>query len=294
MRIFSARSPEPICELPGRREPRLLLLALELVEPGAEDAHRLLPVLELRLLVLHRDDDARRQVGDAHGRVGRVDALAAGPGRAVDVDLEVVLGDLDLDLLDLGHHGDGRRRGVDPPLRLGLGHALDAVGAALVLVDGERAVALDGEHDLLEPARLALVRREDLGLEAAALGVAGQHPEDVARPERGLVAADALADLDDHVLRVGRVALDERRLELLLEPRHVALEIGRHRGELGIVLRVGEVGAGALPGDGELVRRLELLQAPPHLGRLAVVVVDGRVGQPSLQVGVGALELLDE
>ena len=111
---------------------------------------------------------------------------------------------------------------------------------------------------------------------------------------RRLVAADALPHLDDHVLRVGRVALDERRLELLLEARDVALEVGRHRGELGIVLRVGEVGAGALPGDGELVRRLELLQPAPDVGRLAMIVVDGRVGQPSLQVGVRALELLDE
>ena len=73
-----------------------------------------------------------------------------------------------------------------------------------------------------------------------------------------------------------------------------ALQVCRHRGELGIVLGVGEVGAGALPGDGELVRRLELLQPAADVGRLAMIVVDGRVGQPSLQVGVGALELLDE
>ena len=142
-----------------------------------------------------------------------------GPGRPVDVDLEVVLGDLDLDLLRLGHHRDRRGRGVDPPLRLGLGHALHTVRAALVLVDRERPVALDGEDDLLEAAGLALVRGQDLGLEAAPLGVAGQHPEDVAGPERRLVPSHALADLDDHVLRVGRVALDERRLQLLLEPR---------------------------------------------------------------------------
>ena len=99
---------------------------------------------------------------------------------------------------------------MDAPLRLGLRHALDAVRAALVLEDREGAVALDGEDDLLEAARLALVRRQDLGLEAAPLGVAGEHAVDVAGPERRLVAADALAHLDDHVLRVGRVALDER------------------------------------------------------------------------------------
>ena len=113
-------------------------------------------------------------------------------------------------------------------------------------------------------------------------------------PERRLVAADSLAHLDDHVLRVGRVALDERSLQLLLEALDVALEIRGHRGELGVVPGVGEVGARTLPGDGELVRRLELLETPPDVRRLAVVVVDGRVGQPRLQVGVRALELLDE
>ena len=217
-----------------------------------------------------------------------------GPGRAVDVDLEIVLGDLDLDLLHLGHHGDGRRRGVDPPLRFGLRDALDAVRSTLVLVDREGAVALDGEDDLLEASRLALVRREDLRLEAAALRVAGQHAEDVAGPQCCLVPAHSLAHLDDDVLRIGRVALDERCLELLLEPRHLALEICRHRGELRVVLRVGKVGARALPGDREPVRRLELLQAAPHLGRLTVVVVDRGVGEPSLQLRERALELLDE
>ena len=61
--------------------------------------------------------------------------LAARAGRAVDVDLQVVRVDLDLDLLGLRHDGDGRRRGVDPSLRLGLGDALDAVRAALPLED---------------------------------------------------------------------------------------------------------------------------------------------------------------
>src|SRR5262245_40462535 len=54
---------------PRFRDLRLLALALDLVEPRPQDPHCLLLVLELRLLVLHRDDEPRRQVGDAHGRV---------------------------------------------------------------------------------------------------------------------------------------------------------------------------------------------------------------------------------
>src|SRR5213080_3519108 len=55
----------------------LLLLAGELVEPLFENSHRRVAVAKLRALVLALDDDARRQVRDADGRVGGVDPLAA-------------------------------------------------------------------------------------------------------------------------------------------------------------------------------------------------------------------------
>ena len=64
-----------------------------------------------------------------------------GPGGAVDVDLQVVRVDLDVDLLGLGQHRDGRRGGVDAALGLGLGHALHAVRAALELEHRVGAVA---------------------------------------------------------------------------------------------------------------------------------------------------------
>ena len=133
-----------------------------------------------------------------------------GPVRAVDVDLQVVRIDLDLDLLGLRHDGDSRGGRVDPPLRLRLGDALHAVRAALPLEDGVRAVTLDRERHFLVAAALARARAELLDLEAAALGVTREHPVEVARPERRLVAADALAHFEDHVLLVGRVALHHR------------------------------------------------------------------------------------
>ena len=147
-----------------------------------------------------------------HGRVGRVHRLPARARGAVDVDLQVLLVDLDVDLLGLRHHRDGGGRGVDAPLRLGLGDALHAVRAALVLEDRVGAVALDREDALLDAAAVARAHLELLPVEAAALGVALEHPREVGGPERGLVAADALPDLDDHVLVVGRIALDEREL----------------------------------------------------------------------------------
>ena len=145
-----------------------------------------------------------------------------------------------------------------------------------------------------EPAALALTGGEDLRLEAAALRVPAQHAEDVAGPQRRFVPSDALPHLHDDVLGVGGVALDEGRLQLLLEPVDLGLQAGGERGKLRVVPRVDEIGARALPRDGKLVRRLQLLEPAPDVRGLTVVVVHGRVGQPRLQVGVRALELVDE
>src|SRR4051795_12829941 len=80
----------------ARRGVRLLLSLGE--QPGTQNAHRRLLVLQLALLVLAGDDDAGWLMGDADRGVGGVDALATWTARAVDVDAEVVGVDLDLDL----------------------------------------------------------------------------------------------------------------------------------------------------------------------------------------------------
>jgi hypothetical protein len=72
------------------------------------------------------------QVEDLHRAVGGVDALPPGAARRRDADLQVAgLVDLHVDLVGLGQHGHGGRRGVDPPLGLGRRHALHPVDAAL-------------------------------------------------------------------------------------------------------------------------------------------------------------------
>ena len=146
---------------------------------------------------------------------------------------------------------------------------------------------------LKPPLSLSFAERS-LRLEAAPLGVAGQHPEDVPRPDRGLVAAHAGADLEDHVLGVGRIGLDERELQLLLQSRDVGGQIVRERGELGVAAGGVEVGARLSPLLRELVRRFQLLQPTPHLGSLPVVVVDRGIGHAGAHLLVGALEVVDQ
>ena len=61
------------------------------------------------------------------------------PDGAVGVDAQVGVVDLDLDVLDLGQHGDGGGGGVDAALRLGVGHPLHPMHAAFELQPAEHA-----------------------------------------------------------------------------------------------------------------------------------------------------------
>ena len=115
----------------------------KLARERAQHLQRLRLVLVLRLLVLTRHDDARRDVRDAHGGVRRVDALPARPRRPIDVDAEILLGKIDLDVLGFRQDGDRDGGGVDPALRLGHRDALDAMHAALELEPAEGASPLD-------------------------------------------------------------------------------------------------------------------------------------------------------
>ena len=77
----------------------LLLLERALEEPGLEDLDRHLLVLGLAALVLALGDDPGRQVGQADGRIGLVDVLAAGALGAEGVDPDLVPVELDLDVV---------------------------------------------------------------------------------------------------------------------------------------------------------------------------------------------------
>ena len=136
--------------------------------------------------------------------------------------------------LSLRRHRDGRRRSVDPALGLGLGHALHAVRPPLELEHRVSAVALDGEHEARVPDR------ERLDRELPALGVPGQHPVQVARPQPGLLATGPGPDLDNHVLVIVRIPLDHREPDLL--GKRVDLLAGglEHRLQLRVLATLGE------------------------------------------------------
>src|SRR5207245_5281302 len=96
---------------PLRTDRFLLFRELHLIQPRPQDSHRLLFVLQLRLLVLDAHHQTGRLVGDADGGVGYVDALATGAGRSRSLDLDVVWLEFDLDRAGFGQLRTDRGRG---------------------------------------------------------------------------------------------------------------------------------------------------------------------------------------
>ena len=131
----------------------------------------------LGLFVLDGDDDAGFEVGDTDGRVGGVDALAAVAGGAVDVDTDLVVGDIDVDGLGLGKHDNRGGGGVQAAGGFGAGDALDTVDAGLVLQPAEGALAADFEDGLFESAPVGDGAAQGLDLPATPVGEAGVHAD---------------------------------------------------------------------------------------------------------------------
>ena len=122
LRSVPASDEEPPLLGPFRRLP----VALRREQPGAEQGQgRARGFLCCDRSSWHSHHQPGREVGDANGRVGLVEVLAARSRRPERVDLEIAGINLDLaHVLDLGQDRDGARGCVDPALRLGLRHPL--------------------------------------------------------------------------------------------------------------------------------------------------------------------------
>src|SRR3954452_23960455 len=166
--------------------------------------------------------------------------------------------------------------------------------AALPLENRVRAVALDRERVV------TVADLERLGAQGLALGVAGEHPAEVAGPQAGLLPARARADLDDHVLVVVRVALDHREAELVLEALDLGLGGREHLARLGVLglgqelARAGGVVGRAAPLGRERARGPERAGLAPDLGVAPAVADHPGIAHEALELGPARLDLLHE
>src|SRR5580704_1574428 len=189
----------------------LLLFELHFIEAGTQNAHSLGAIFDLGFFVLLGDDQARRQVGDAHGGISGVNGLTAWAGRAESVDAQILGLDFDVDFVGFGKDGDRGGRGVNASLRFGGGDALDAVDAAFVLELGINFLALDGGDDFFYSTHLGGRAFHDFDFPALGFGVARVHAEEIAREDAGFITAGAGADFKDDVFVVDGIVGEEKK-----------------------------------------------------------------------------------
>ena len=240
---------------------------------------------------------------DAHGGIRGVNALAARTGGAIGIDTKIGLIDLDIDLVGLGQHGDSRRRSLDATLALGLGDALDAMHAGLILHNGVHAVARYLELDGLEAASLGRAGIEHFHLPTARLDKALVHLKEVAREDGCFVAAGSGANLDDGVFVVVGVAGDEHELDVFLKLRKLCLVLGDVHLEHLFLIGIGRL-VQHLLGGLDVVECSQVLAGGAHkIGLMRVLLVETRkffdvggnrgVCQLLFELFVGSDELLE-
>ena len=150
---------------------------------------------------------------DADRAVGRIDRLSARARRAVDVDPQVIVVDLDVDFLGLGQDGDGCGRGMDASAAFRHRHALDAVHAALELQPREHALSRHRGDDFLVTAHIGHRGGDQFDLPAAFLGITRIHAKQIAREQRGFIAASPGPDFEHRRALVRRILGEQREGE---------------------------------------------------------------------------------
>ena len=141
------------------------------------------------------------------------------PRRAVGVDLEVLVVDLDLaGALDHRRDLDARERRLAAVGGVERREPDEPVDALLGAVEAVGVLALDAEGGGLDAGLLPRARLQQLDLEAAPLGPAHLHPQHHLGPVLGVGAARA--GVDGHERVAGVVGAGEQPLQLQrLEPR---------------------------------------------------------------------------
>ena len=213
-------------------------VALFFIELDLELLHRLVAVHMLGFF-RRLGDDARRNMGDPHSRIGFVDVLAAGSGGAIGINPDVLCADLDLDVLWGRQNSHCGGRCVDAALGFGCWHALDTVHAAFPFHPAKRAIPFNIDDQLLIAADIAFCDRHNIDFPALKLGIALVHTEQVTGKQRRLVSARASADFKHDVGIVIGILGKQQKLHFGFEIRQLLAQLisffARKLGHLGII-----------------------------------------------------------
>ena len=200
-----------------RHDGGLLFFLLQLIEPCAKNAHGLGFVFDLRFLVLLRDDEAGRNVREAHRGISCVHGLPAGAGRAEGIDAQILWLNFDVDFVGFRQNRDGGRGSMDAALLLGGGHTLDAMDAAFILQLGIDFVALNRGDDFFHATERGWRAFQHFDFPALRFRVTRIHAEKFSSEERGLIAACSGANFQQNVFLVVRILWKEKQFQFALD-----------------------------------------------------------------------------
>ena len=165
----------------------------EFVEFRPQDLHRDRTILDLRPLILTSYHNSGRNMRNSHRRIGHVYVLAAGTGRAVSVDPQVLVLDIDLDVLvDLGRDEHRRERRLAAAAGIERRYSHEPVHAGLGREQPVSVIALDAKRRGFDPRLASRLLVEDLDLKAlssppsadTSAAASGRNPARPSRPHR--------------------------------------------------------------------------------------------------------------
>ena len=199
------------------------LAHFQLKQFGAQHFHHDAAVFVLRTAGLRLHDNARGNMGDAHGGVGFVDVLTACARCAVGVGAQI--GGVDFNFKAVVHFGinkHGGERGVAFVVGIKRRVAHKAVHAGFGAQQAVGVFAFYAQGGVVDAGDFAVVLLNHFYFEAFALGVAGVHPQQHAGPVFGFGAACACGDVHKAVVGVG--GLVEHSLKFQI--RHLLFQRG--------------------------------------------------------------------
>ena len=247
--------------------------AFGVIQPRAQDLHRLGAVLVLGFLVLLADHDAGRDMGDPHCRVSGVHRLPPGARSTEHIDPKIALLNIDIDILGLWQHRDGGSRCMDAAAGFGFGNTLHAVNAGFEFQPREHIASGDVGSGLLVAADAGLGHFHHLEPPAMLCRKSLIHAEQVGGEQRRLVTTGTGAHLEDRVSRIVPVARQQKKLQavhLLGKPGLDLLNFGlRHLRHFGVVSGLLGQHHGRVPVTFEPPDKVNLLADRPQFGQLA-------------------------
>ena len=155
-------------------------------------------------------------MGQAYCGISRIDALAAVPGRAHDINADVFLVNVDIHFLRLRHNCYCNRGRMDAPAGLCLRHTLYPMDSRFIF--HYRICAASGNHKgyILHAADPDLLALHKLHPPSSALGIMKIHAVDLCRKKRSLIPTGSGADLNYNIFIIIGIFREEQDLKLML------------------------------------------------------------------------------